>query len=89
MFLSGNNYQLPRRAVVWSGWPFIEIKQSQHTAKCVGSCYLVFAHTRASPAVLVPTTPHVYILYIYKGVGYRWASGGGDVIKTVVCHCFA
>ena len=57
MFLSGNNYQLPRRAVVWSGWPFIEIKQNQHTAQCVGSCYLIFARMRVAWLALVPYPP--------------------------------
>ena len=64
-----------RRAVVWSGWPFIEIRLNQHTAQCVGSCYLVkCAYVRASPALALHPTPPIYILLIYI-VGWGWCGG--------------
>jgi len=77
MFLSGNNYQLQRRAVVWSEWPFFKIKLNQHTAQCVGSCYLIFARMRVARSGSTPHTPNIYIINIYCGVGVVWGQTVG------------
>ena len=86
MFLSENNYQLPRRAQTWSGWSALSQKLNHTAVNAVGSCYWIFAHVYAcaSPAVLVPAAP-VYVYLHIQGAGVTWASGG-SMIKAALIY---
>ena len=57
MFLSENNYQLPRRAQTWSRWSALSQKLNHTAVNAVGSCYWIFAHVYAC------ASPRASVLY--------------------------
>ena len=77
MFLSENNYQLPRRAKTWSGWSALSQKLNHTAVNAVGSCYWIFAHVCVRVASRLGTlvTPREYI-YTPGSVGYGGLAWG-------------
>ena len=64
MFLSENNYQLPRRAQTWSGWSALSQKLNHTAVNAVGSCYWIFAHVCVRVASRLGTLPPQLSIYL-------------------------
>ena len=85
MFLSENNYQLPRRAQTWSGWSALSQKLNHTAVNAVGSCYWIFAHVCVRVASRLGTLFHSQGVYIYPWeCGVRGLSVGVTIKEPLL-----
>ena len=76
MFLSENNYQLPRRAQTWSGWSALSQKLNHTAVNAVGSCYWIFAHVCVRVARCLGTRQPQCICIYTQGAGVQGQAVG-------------